>query len=94
MIFLIQYSRRQGTIVKLTPFDEREREKAANSRLEIEVDLLRAGIDNEVVLLEAESEEALRRTHRRYFEDAKQIATDSVSISFVEKARVDKRNDT
>lgn len=44
-----------------------------NSRLEIELDLNRAGVDHEVVLLEAASEKALRRTHRRYFEDLKQI---------------------
>jgi hypothetical protein len=39
----------------------------------IELDLNKRGVDHEVVLLEAASEEALRRTHRRYFEDPGQI---------------------
>ncbi len=73
MIFLIQYSRPEGIIVTYREFDDRDREKAANVRLEIELDLNRRGIDHEVVLLEAVSEEALRRTHRRYFEDASRI---------------------
>ena len=30
-------------------------------------------IDREIVLLEAEDESALRRTHRRYFEDMRQL---------------------
>lgn len=42
-------------------------------RLEIELDLNRKGLDDEVVLLEAASSEALRKTHRRYFEDAQAI---------------------
>jgi hypothetical protein len=38
-------------------------------------DLYLKGIDNEVVLLEAGSEEALRRTHRRYFENLTELTT-------------------
>lgn len=79
MIFLIEYNRRQGRIITYRKFDERERENSANARLEIELDLNRRGIDHEVVLLEAESEEALRLTHRRYFEDASQIVRSSSS---------------
>ncbi len=75
MIFLIQYSRPQGRIVTFECFDDWEREKASNARLEIELDLNRRRVDHEVVLLEASSEEALRRTHRRYFEDASQIGS-------------------
>ncbi len=75
MIFLMRYSRHEGRIVELTRFEDRERENAANSRLEIELELLRKGIKDEVVVLEAESEEALRRTHRRYFETARQIGS-------------------
>ena len=33
----------------------------------------RSRVDHDVVLLEAMSEEALRRTHRRYFENPRQI---------------------
>ncbi len=73
MIFLIEYNRPEGRIVTFTVFDDSERLKAENSRLDLELDLNRRRQDHEVVLLEAASEEALRRTHRRYFEDASQI---------------------
>jgi hypothetical protein len=73
MIFLIEYNRGEGRIVSFRVFDDSERGNAENSRLEIELNLNRAGVDHEVVLLEATSEDALRRTHRRYFEDLKQL---------------------
>jgi hypothetical protein len=73
MIFLIEYNRGEGRIVSFRVFDDSEREDAENSRLDIELDLNRARVDYEVVLLEAASEAALRRTHRRYFEDLKQL---------------------
>jgi len=37
------------------------------------LDLNRREVEHEVVLLEALSEQALRRTHRRYFENPSQI---------------------
>ena len=48
-------------------------ESKRDSRLEIELDLNRKGVDHEVVLLEAASKDELRRTHRRYFGDFSQI---------------------
>jgi len=76
MIFLIEYSRRQGRIIMFKSFDDQDREKAANVRLEMELELNRRGTsDPEVVLLEATSEEDLRKTHRRYFETAAQIGS-------------------
>ncbi len=77
MIFLIDYDRPTGRLIECRMFDDQEREKAANARLEIELDLNRRGVDREVVLLEADSEEALRLTHRRYFEDVTQILRSS-----------------
>ncbi len=74
MIFLIQYNRPTGRIVTFRVFDNSERAAAEDSRLELDLDLHRRNIDDEVVLLEAASEDALRRTHRRYFEDLAQIA--------------------
>ncbi len=73
MIFLIEFDRANGRNVTAKDFRDSERLQAENSRLEIELDLNRRGVDHEVVLLEAASESALRRTHRRYFEDAMQI---------------------
>ncbi len=42
-----------------------------------ETQIDRDEVDREVVILEAESEEALRRTHRRYFENLSELATPS-----------------
>lgn len=73
MIFLIEYNRSEGRIVTFTTFDDSDRLKAENLRLDIELDRSRKRINHEIVLLEAASEEALRRTHRRYFETLSQI---------------------
>lgn len=73
MIFLIEYNRREGRLVTFKVFAESERSKAEELRFEIELDLSRKKIDHEVVLLQAASEAALRRTHGRYFYDLRQI---------------------
>ena len=76
MIFLIEYDRVRGRLVKIKPFSDSDRETAEESRLKLEIELNSKGIEHEVVLLEAASEEAVRRTHRRYFETlAELIAT-------------------
>lgn len=77
MIFLIEYNRSEGSIVTFRDFDGSQRREAEDSRLGIELDLNRKGIDHEVVLLEAASEDALRLTHRRYFKDLRQILEDN-----------------
>jgi hypothetical protein len=69
MIFLIEYDRDQGRMVTIESFNNSDRETAEESRFARELDLNRKGIDHEVVLLEAASEDALRQTHLRYFED-------------------------
>lgn len=73
MLFLIEYHRKLGTIVTMREFDDSERRNAEDSRLEMELELIRRGIEHEVVLLDASSEEALQRTHRRYFEDLAEL---------------------
>ena len=75
MIFLIEYNRSSGEIVTFKTFDDADKDKAADKRFELELARNRAGIEHEVVLLDAVSEEAVRRTHRRYFEDINQLAT-------------------
>ncbi len=74
MIFLIEYDRDEGRIVNMQTFRKSDRGMAEDSRLNLELNLHRLGIDNEVVLLEAATEEALRRTHRRYFEDLQELS--------------------
>lgn len=77
MIFLIEYDRSRGEIITFEQFDDSERRVAEDARLELEIRLNRDNVDHEVVLLEADSEEALRRTHRRYFESLAELATPS-----------------
>jgi hypothetical protein len=69
MLFLIQYDRRASKLVKLERFSDDQRLVAGKARLDLEIDLRRHSQKHEVVLLEAASEEALHRTHGRYFED-------------------------
>ena len=74
MIFLIEYNRPEGQLVTFKRFHDSERLKAQNARLDLELDLNRRQGNHEVALLEAASEAALRRTHRRYFEDLSELA--------------------
>jgi hypothetical protein len=78
VIFLIVYDRLSGRLETLKPYDGSDRRTAEQERLQTEIDLLRQGKPREVVLLDAASEEALRRTHRRYFEDVGQIVASGV----------------
>jgi len=73
MVFLIEYERSRGQIVTFKMFQDSERRNAENSRLEMELEHNRLGIEREVVLLEAATEAALRLTHRRYFEDIDEL---------------------
>lgn len=81
MIFLIDYDRDRGRIVTLKAFEDAERREAEDSRLELEVALNRRGITREVILLQAETEQALRRTHRRYFEDLTQLMKSEPAVT-------------
>ena len=73
MIFLIEYNRNRGEIVTLHKFEDSERRRAQVARLQRELELNHLGITHEIVLLEAATEAALRRTHRRYFENLSQL---------------------
>jgi len=75
MIFLIEYDRNRGEIVTFRTFDDSERRNAEDARLELELELSRLGTEREVVILEAATEEALRRTHRRYFENLAELVS-------------------
>jgi hypothetical protein len=78
MIFLIEYDRRRGQLVTFTSFDDSERRKAEEARLQMELNLNRSGVEREVVILEAATEEAVRRTHRRYFESLAELVESPV----------------
>jgi len=74
MLFLIEYDRSRGSIVQLREFDDNSREFAEDARLDLELDLNRQGVEHEIVLLDAPSKAALRRTHGRYFESVAELA--------------------
>jgi hypothetical protein len=77
MLFLIEYDRSRGSIVQFREFDDNFREIAEDARLDLELELNRQGVEHEIVLLDAPSEEALRRTHSRYFESVAELACGS-----------------
>lgn len=79
MIFLIEYDRRRRHIVTFEQFDDAERATADQRRLELEVNGERYNPNRELVLLQATDETALRRTHRRYFETAREIIESSTN---------------
>ena len=74
MLFLIEYDRPKERIITFKSFTDNERAEAQKQKFDIELALNRSGIEHEVVLLDAMDEDAIRRTHRRYFEDLSQIA--------------------
>jgi hypothetical protein len=75
MLFLIEYDRDKGELVTVRQFDDAQRTVAENARIEREVLLHREGIEREIVLLEAASQQDLRRTHGRYFKTLEALAS-------------------
>ena len=74
MIFLIEYDRVRGALVSKSLFLAERRHDAQKARIELEVSLNAAGVDHEVVLLEADDEASLRKTHERYFKSAGELS--------------------
>ena len=73
MVFLIRFDRREQRILLFKRFDDAQRAQAEGLRLDLEIEANRSKMDHEIVLLEAQSEEDIRRTHRRYFESLKEL---------------------
>ncbi len=73
MLFLVEYARSAGKIVSFKEYADSERETAQSDRLVLELRLRQRGEEHEVVLFEAASEDALRRTHARYFENLSEL---------------------
>jgi hypothetical protein len=73
MIFLIEYEKIRGRLVNIFRYEQYERSWAEKARLQKELDLNRDGLKHEVVLLEAESAEALHKTHKRYFSSVEEM---------------------
>lgn len=75
MIFLINYDRHLGALVSIEEYSDKERAKATQAKLQLEIDLLSKSGQYEVVLLEAPSRESLQITHRRYFASFEDMKT-------------------
>ncbi|MFN0195660.1 MAG: hypothetical protein ACKVT0_02885 [Planctomycetaceae bacterium] len=61
-------------------YGDDQRKFVEEKRLNLELDLNRKGIAHEVVILEAASEEALHKTHQRYFADLEQIVSSASDL--------------
>lgn len=72
MIFVIEYNRKAGRIKGLHRFSAQRHDEAIAKRLELEL-ADPTNLDLEVVVLEAEGEEELKKTHRRYFASAEEL---------------------
>jgi hypothetical protein len=68
MIFLFQYDRRSSLLVFYQRYEDTDRLRAQSDRIEREVEVNKRGLAHEIVLLEADSEATVRKTHARYFE--------------------------
>ena len=75
--FLLVFDRAEGRLLSVTPFTRRG--EALQARFEAER-LHRADPSVEIVVLNAASEEALRKTHARYFETAQEIARHGFAV--------------
>ena len=71
--FLIQYDRRRRKVLLIEEYEEAARSNAVRRRLDLELAAAHAGDDHEIVLLEADRREILRRTHTRYFDSFEEL---------------------
>lgn len=79
MIYLVQYDRTSGQLVRIREFAAESKRESEQARLAVELELLKSGTAQEIVLLEASSEDELRKTHRRYFEGLNELITEMAS---------------
>jgi hypothetical protein len=80
MIYLIEYDRANGTLVGLWPFATVDSALANTERMKLELARMRSNTAREIVILEANSEDQLRQTHRRYFEQLRTLADPETSV--------------
>lgn len=73
-IFLLEFDRSEHRLVRSPErFDVADLDRAFQSRLEAQAHALAEDLDRDIVLLEAESEEDLRRTHGSFFFTPEQL---------------------
>ena len=84
MIFLIEFDRKHAKLVSMKRFPNSARLDAQDARANMEFDAGLHSTGNEIVLLEADSEDTVRKTHRRYFE---KIISRSVLDNMLDSAK-------
>jgi hypothetical protein len=75
VIFLVEYDRGRGLLLRFKSFEDSQKHEAEDERLNLELKGNQQGPEHEIVLLEAVNEAAVRRTHRRYFERIEELAS-------------------
>ncbi len=66
MLFLIHYDRKNMKVLDRREYPDSAREQAFRDRLEWEMQFNQKMGDQEIVLLEADNKEQLRKTHPKY----------------------------
>ncbi len=72
-IFLLIYDRDLRKLVRLDQFPQSQRVDATRARRDAEIAAIRAHRNQEIVILEAESLDALKHTHGSYFFTMEQL---------------------
>jgi hypothetical protein len=71
--FLLIYDRGAGRLVRVDEFEESHRGDALRARYEAEIAAIQDARDEEIVIFEAESLDALKRTHGSYFSTVREL---------------------
>jgi hypothetical protein len=79
-LFLIEYDRERQMVLRETEFSIVELARAHSERTNLEVEALASGRTTEIVLLRAESHEALFETHERYFHTPQQMYDSAMKV--------------
>jgi hypothetical protein len=72
-IFLLIYDRSAKRLLRVEEYEQAERDRALRDRHDAEVAAMEQHRDEEIVLFEAESLDALKRTHGSYFYTVREL---------------------
>ena len=72
-LFLLRYDRHAGKLISIETFPDSERDRVMQERRRLETSW---PSHLEVMVLEADSEATIRRTHRRYFQTIEEMLAD------------------
>jgi hypothetical protein len=72
-VFLLIYDRSARQLLRVEEYEQAERDRALRDRHDAEVAAMEQRRDEEIVLFEAESLDALKRTHGSYFYTVKEL---------------------